>query len=880
MSFTSLDFTSMGSNAYIVYNIDTGFKLLTEVLDGPVAYLSDGAAVSLGNCYMQGPVLTTLTGSFSTLSGRDRPIVKVGSSWAVVTQFLDNSNVVLDRTFDKGRLCTILSGTVTTVNNYTANTAITFKSTGVLPTNITAGQIYYVLTANTQTFTFSATVGGSPITTSGGSGLHSVYKVFSAITPSYAPDTIKDTIIATVTKTGTSPNFVYNIDPHYSVNNESTTIITTAPTLPVSGEYVGQLVLFNNLIYTWNGTSWNTGTGSPGLNNAVAYLYQRAATAPVTAPAGTFTYTFATGVLSGGTLNGYSFTIPTSNGNPLWVVAASASSSSATDTIAGTEFSTPVALASDGLAGLNSATIYLYQRAASAPAVPSVNVTYTFSTGAATGQNNGWTQTIPAGSDPIWVTTATAASTTATDIIATGEWAAPAILAQNGTNGTSAVSGYLTNESQALFAYANGVITSYTPATGSFVIVSGTTDISTSFTLSTLSNPQNLTVAYVNRTYTVSAGFDASEDTASLTIRATGSGAYAGITIDKVFSLSKTRGGYEIVATLPAGGDPRNFAGSVVFLTTDNKLYRYNGTAWIASVPAGDITDQLTAAQIASLAASQVTGQLTDAQLAGIAAGKISGQLSDTQLAAIASTKITGQLSDAQLAGIAAGKISGTITGTQISDGAISTAKIAAGAVTAASIAADTITAANIAAGAITASELAAGSVIAGKIAAGTIVADDIAANAITTAKIFAGAVTANQIAADTITAANIAAGAITASELAAGSVTAASIAAGTITATQIAADTITANQIAANAITATELNANAVTADKIEAGAVTAAKVSVTELSAISANMGTITAGEIRSGTTGQDRLVITPGVIEVFDASNTRRIRLGVWT
>ena len=178
--------------------------------------------------------------------------------------------------------------------------------------------------------------------------------------------------------------------------------------------------------------------GGNGLNNAVAYLYQRAATAPVTAPAGTFTYTFATGVLSGGTLNGYSFTIPAANGNPLWVVAASASSSTATDSIAGTEFSAPVALASDGTAGLNSATVYLYQRAASAPSVPSVNVTYTFSTGAATGQNNGWTQTLPtSGTNPIWVTTATAASNTATDTIATGEWATPAILAQNGTDGVA-----------------------------------------------------------------------------------------------------------------------------------------------------------------------------------------------------------------------------------------------------------------------------------------------------------------------------------------------------------------------------------------------------------------------------------------------------------
>jgi hypothetical protein len=53
-----------------------------------------------------------------------------------------------------------------------------------------------------------------------------------------------------------------------------------------------------------------------------------------------------------------------------------------------------------------------------------------------------------------------------------------------------------------------------------------------------------------------------------------------------------------------------------------------------------------------------------------------------------------------------------------------------------------------------------------------------------------------------------------------------------------------------------------------------------VGQLSALSADLGVITAGEIRSGTTGQNRLIITPGVIEVFDSANVRRVRLGVWT
>ena len=240
-----------------------------------------------------------------------------------------------------------------------------------------------------------------------------------------------------------------------------------------------------------------------------------------------------------------------------------------------------------------------------------------------------------------------------------------------GPAGTAAISGYLTKEAVQLFAYANGAVVSYTPASGSFKIFSGNTDVSSSFSLSTLSNPQALTVSYSSQTYSVTAGFDVNEDTASLTIRATGSGTYVGVTIDKVFSLSKAKGGYEIVATLPTTD---LFEGRVVFLTTDDKLYRYTGSAWTAAVPAVDISGTLADAQIAALAASKVTGQLSDSQLAAIAAAKVTGQLTNTQIADLAATKISGQLTNAQIADLAATKISGQLTNAQIA--AIAAAKV------------------------------------------------------------------------------------------------------------------------------------------------------------------------------------------------------------
>lgn len=461
--------------------------------------------------------------------------------------------------------------------------------------------------------------------------------------------------------------------------------------------------------------------GTSGINQATVWLYRRSATEPAV-PSVTSTYTFATGVLTGQN-NSWTQTIPAGS-DPLYVITAVALSSGATDTILTGEWASPVVLVQDGQAassGLNNARVLIYLRSATSPTLPSVTTTYTFATGGLTGLNNGWTTTIPTSNgQPLWVSAATAAATTPSDTIEAAEWVTPTILVEDGADGSpgdpgadgsDGLSAFLTNDSFNVFAFANGVVSNYSGATGSFRVLLGSTDISSFFTLSTAANPQGLAVTYTNQTYTVTGGLDAGEDTANLTIRATGSGAYTGIILDRVFSLGKNKGGYAIVASLPGIGDPLRFEGSVVFLTTDDKLYRFNGSAWVASVPATDIT---------------------------------------------------GQLTDAQIEAIAAAKLTGTITTTQIADDAISTPKLAAGAVTAA------------------------------EIAAGAVVAEKIAADAVTAAKIEAGAVLASKIA------------------------------------------------------------ANAVTADKIEAGAVTAAKIGVTELTAITANIGEATAGILRSQSGG----------------------------
>lgn len=404
------------------------------------------------------------------------------------------------------------------------------------------------------------------------------------------------------------------------------------------------------------GTNGTNGTnGADGLNSASVFLYQRAASSPA-APSGTFTYTFATGVLSGGTPGSWTQAIPANDGNPLWVIVAVASANTATDSVAAAEFSSPVI---DSGAGLNQAVVRLFQRAASTPSVPAGTLTYTFSTGGLSGTLGSWSTSVPAGSNPLYVTQAVAIGSGATDTIATGEWSAPVIMAQdgatgaagtNGTNGaagTPALSIVVTKKAVTLASYANGDVTDFSPAVGQLTVYSGSTDVTASATLSatasgctgTINTATNTPVAAQPKGYYRVTAMSA--DTATLTLTAV----YSGQTLTEIVSLAKAKGGYEIVATLPT---TNLFEGWVVYLSTDDKLYRYTGSAWISAVAAVDIT--------------------------------------------------------------------GTITTTQITDDAVTTAKIAANAVTASEIAANAVTATAIATDAVTANKIQAGAVTAAKI--------------------------------------------------------------------------------------------------------------------------------------------------------------------
>lgn len=111
-----------------------------------------------------------------------------------------------------------------------------------------------------------------------------------------------------------------------------------------------------------------------------------------------------------------------------------------------------------------------------------------------------------------------------------------------GANGASSMTARISPPSAHVPMDTAGVVTSYSDATFNFIVTKfDGTDISSYFTLSTASggNPAALTVSYSGQTGTITGGFDTYESSALLTVKATGSGLYAGIEFKETFTLTK-----------------------------------------------------------------------------------------------------------------------------------------------------------------------------------------------------------------------------------------------------------------------------------------------------------------------------------------------------
>ena len=296
-----------------------------------------------------------------------------------------------------------------------------------------------------------------------------------------------------------------------------------------------------------------------------------------------------------------------------------------------------------------------------------------------------------------------------------------------------------------------------------------------------------------------------------------------------------------IVATLP---NPSGYTGpQLVFFTTDYKLYRYNGSAFVSSIASGDISG--------TLGSSLFPNNLRPIEV--VSSLPTTDNFQGRQVFLTTDDKLYRYDGTSFIATVLASDLDGQITSTQISDNSISTSKIQA----------DAITSSNIATGAVTADSIAAGSIGAAAIAADAITANAIAANAVTAGAIQAGAVSTDALAANAITSDKILAGAIQTSDLAANSITGGLIAAsGVITsAAQIDDAVVESAKIANLAVSTAKIADLAVETLKIADQAVTI------PVSAYTDGGQTYGAASGGVGTTIQSLTIVSTGApIEIF--------------
>jgi hypothetical protein len=206
-----------------------------------------------------------------------------------------------------------------------------------------------------------------------------------------------------------------------------------------------------------------------------------------------------------------------------------------------------------------------------------------------------------------------------------------------------------------VLAYANGSVPSFAGISGTAHLLNSGVDISEQATWSAVGQgltgtvnvaDNNPVIGQIIGYYQVTA---MTQGTATLTITAV----YLGSTLTSVFTVTQVPAGYQIVSALPT---TNLFQGRIVFLTTDNQLYRYTGSGWTVAVPAVNITGTIGTTQISSgaittplLAANSVTAAniqanaITSSQLAAnsvianaISAGAVTAaKIGVTQLSAI-----------------------------------------------------------------------------------------------------------------------------------------------------------------------------------------------------------------------------------------------------
>ena len=188
----AIDFTnvSVTSGSGIEVTNEVTFTGLTSPINVRAAWTStsssptkaqwvkNGASVqSPGLTYIEATIINNDKLKWQTYAAYTHPSGNADSGTTIVTNETRNATCTM----------TIASPAVVskTGHGYAAGDKIMFRTTGALPTGVTAGQVYYVIAAGltADAFEFSATDGGSAINTSGTqSGTHTLVSVLDTFT--------------------------------------------------------------------------------------------------------------------------------------------------------------------------------------------------------------------------------------------------------------------------------------------------------------------------------------------------------------------------------------------------------------------------------------------------------------------------------------------------------------------------------------------------------------------------------------------------------------------------------------------------------------------------------------------------------------------------
>lgn len=301
----------------------------------------------------------------------------------------------------------------------------------------------------------------------------------NATTPAFTPTSV--TLSATRTDGNNTPAaYAGRFKLEWSNNNSTWTAVATNGNSNVSSwtQSIASVstaaTSFKATLYAANSTTniLDTETipvirggknGINGYNQSTVYLYKRSdSNTQPTKPSNSHTYNFTNKTFTDATDNKIEDwtinKIPAADGDKIaWMIFAVASSTTSTDEITSTEWSTPVKIegvdgqpGQPGADGYNQTVVQLYQRHShqnenDKPTKPNDNtLTYTFDTNTLTPINslNGWSQQIPASNGlPCWITVGVARSQGNSDVI--DSWSDPVIYNKDGTDGYNKATIYL-----------------------------------------------------------------------------------------------------------------------------------------------------------------------------------------------------------------------------------------------------------------------------------------------------------------------------------------------------------------------------------------------------------------------------------------------------